>query len=54
MDTDTAYDYLIEAGIATEDEISLVTTINGENLETYESILFARTVYRNFGQLEDD
>ena len=48
------YETLVGLGIATEEEIALVTTINGENLGSYEAILFARTGYRNFGQLEND
>ena len=53
MNTETLYNYLVDNGIATEDEISLVTAILGESQETYEDILFARTGYRYFDQLED-
>ena len=55
---DKAYDILVEYGIATEDEINLVCSINGYNIETMEDILYVRTGYRNFDQLlgedEDD
>lgn len=37
---------LIERGIATEDEINLVTNINGYNVETLNDIIYARTGYR--------
>ena len=47
------YNKLLELEIATEEEIRLVVQINGDNLDTYESILYARTGYRNFEQLED-
>ena len=48
------YDYLVHNGIATDEEIKLVTQINGDNIDTYEDILYARTGYRNFEQLEDE
>ena len=47
MDTETAYEALIEAGVATEGELALVTTINGYSLETLEDVLYARTGYRD-------
>ena len=47
-------DYLIECGIATEDEIQLVTTINGFTIETLDDILYARTGYRTLEQYKDD
>ena len=42
MDT---YETLIELNIATEEEISLVTSINGNSEDTYLDILFVRTKY---------
>lgn len=45
--------YLIETGIATEDEVILVTNINGWNVEALEDILDVRTGYKHFDQLED-
>ena len=51
------WDYLIDYEIATEDEIKLVTSINGTNLDTFESILYSRTGYRSLEQIkmeEDD
>ena len=48
------YDYLVDNGIATDEEIKLVTQINGDNIDTYEDILYARTGYRNFEQLEEE
>lgn len=53
-DADSAYNYLLETGIATEDELALVSSIMGHNLDTYESVLFSRTGYRTFWQLEED
>lgn len=45
--------YLVEQGIATKDEISLVTKINGWNTQSLEDILYVKTGYQCFNQLED-
>jgi len=47
------WDYLTETGIATTEEISLVTSINGYNLETLESILYCRTGYHTLEQIQE-
>ena len=47
MDTEAAYEALIEAGVATEGELALVTNINGVTIETLEAVLYARTGYRD-------
>lgn len=47
-------EYLIENGIATEKEISLVCDINGYNQETLNDILYARTGYRDFEQIKGE
>lgn len=39
---------LVDYGIATNEEVALVTSINGNNLESYESILYTRTAWRSF------
>lgn len=41
-------------GIATTEEISLVTSIIGTNTKTMLDILYARTGYRNFEQFEGE
>ncbi len=53
MNTEILYNYLVDHGIATEDEIILVTNILGDTQETYEDILYARTGYKYFDQLDD-
>ena len=45
------HDYLLEHEIATQDEIRLVTSINGYNLDSLESILYSRTGYRTLKQI---
>lgn len=47
MDTEAAYEALIEANVATVEELALVTNINGETIETLEAVLYARTGYRD-------
>ena len=53
MNTNEIYDYLIEYGIATENEISLVCSINGTNEESLNSILYSRTGYRDIEQIKE-
>jgi hypothetical protein len=47
------HDYLLEYGYAKEEEISLVTSIMGYNLEALEGILYSRTGYRTLEQIKD-
>ena len=47
------WDYIIEQEIATENEVSLVTSINGTNLDTFEDILYSRTGYRSLDQIKE-
>lgn len=46
--------YLIEYGIATKEEIILVTKINGYTGETLNDILYVRTGYRSFEQIQEE
>jgi hypothetical protein len=43
--------YLVEAGIATEAELRLVTYILGYSVETLDKVLYVRTGYRSIEQL---
>lgn len=45
--------YLVEAGIATEAELRLVSYILGYSVETLDAVLYARTGYRSVEQIED-
>jgi len=51
--TDVIHDTLIEEGIATQEEICLVTSINGTNEDSYNAILYSRTGYRSLEQMQD-
>lgn len=54
MDREAMWDFLLDYGIATDDEIQLVTTINGYNESTLEDILYARTGYSDFDQYKEE
>lgn len=51
--TKEAWDILREWEIATYDELTLITTINGDTIETYEDVLYARTGHRCFTHLDE-
>ena len=48
------WDAIVECGIATEEEIELVTAINGFNDEALNDIIYVRTGYRNIEQLLEE
>lgn len=48
------WDYLVESEIATEEELNLITCINGYSVETLNDVIYARTGYRSLDQLIDD
>ena len=50
---DFLWDYLVEQGVATEEELQLVTNIIGFTVETLNDVIYARTGYRNYCQLAD-
>lgn len=52
-ETEALYDYLLETGVCTEDELALVTSIMGTNIDTLEAILYSRTGYRSLEQIEE-
>ena len=53
MELAALWDYLIENGIATEEELRLITSINGYNETSLNDVLYVRTGYRNISQMED-
>ena len=54
MSIKAKWDFLVNNGIATDEEIDLVTCINGYNDESLDDILYARTGYRYFEQCMSD
>jgi len=51
MTNNQIWDYIIENGIATEEELKLVTCINGFNGEALNGVIYARTGYHSADQL---
>ena len=47
------WEWLVEMGIATDEELRLVTDICGYNMQTLNDVLYARTGYRDREQYED-
>lgn len=47
-------DFIVDNNIATEDEVTLVTNINGWSEETMTDIIFARTGLRSYEQCVND
>lgn len=52
-DAARVWDYIIDNGIATQDELQLVTDINGYSVDTLNDVLYARTGYRNIDQIKE-
>lgn len=51
---DEVWDLMITYGIATDNEIKLVTNINGYNMEALNDIIYARTGYRDIDQVIEE
>jgi hypothetical protein len=49
-EVDYMYDTLIDMGLFTEDELSLVTSINGYSIDTLNDCLYVRYGYRSLEQ----
>jgi len=47
---DETWDFILEYGIANEEELQLVTNINGYNLETLNDIIEVRSGYEDMEQ----
>ena len=54
MNIDQVWQLLLDYEIATENELHLVTNINGYKIETLESIIYARTGLNSVDQLVED
>lgn len=46
------WDYLTEHSIATQEELELITSINGYSVETLNDVIYARTGYHDLEQLQ--
>ena len=47
------WDRLVDAGYFTDEELELVTNINGFNIETLNDCIYARFGYRSLEQMEE-
>ena len=54
MDRMEIWDAIVEHGIATEEELELVTAINGYHDDALNDVIWVRTGYRNIEQLLDE
>lgn len=48
------WDFIVDNNIATDDEIRLVTDINGLNEETMTDIIYGKTGLRSYEQCKDE
>ena len=48
------WDWLVEMEIATNEELKLITGINGLTIETLNDVLYYRTGYRDREQMEGE
>ena len=48
------WDFIVDNNIATEDEVRLVSYINGLNEETMTDIIYAKTGLRSYEQCKDE
>lgn len=48
------WDQIIENGIATPEELELITSINGYNTDTLNDVIYARTGYHSMDQMNDE
>ena len=46
------WELLVDMGIATDEELQLVTSINGYNIDTLNDIIYVRTGYHDIEQLK--
>lgn len=53
MGTEELWDFLVNCGIATEEELQLVTNINGYSVDTLQDVIYARTGYRDIDQYRE-
>ena len=54
IDIGSTWVYLVDKGIATEQELILVTYINGYNMESLNDIIYVRTAFHDVEQLQEE
>lgn len=53
-DINNLWDYLVNNSIATQEELELITSINGYSVDTLNDVIYARTGYHNLEQLQEE
>jgi len=48
------WNYIVEYNIATEEELQLITQINGYNENSLNDVIYARTGYNDIAQLMEE
>jgi hypothetical protein len=51
---DNIWQYIVDADIATDDTLRVITSINGYNIDTLNDVLYAVTGYRDIKQLKEN
>ena len=54
MTANELWNWLVEQGIATDEELRLVTDIAGHSIGTLNGVIFSRTGYRDYDQMKDE
>ena len=54
MEIEKAWDYLVDTGIATKEELALITHINGYSIDSLNSVAYARTGFDTVEQLMEE
>jgi hypothetical protein len=50
---DNTWQYMVDADIATDDTLRVITSINGYSIDTLNDVLYAVTGYRDINQLKE-
>lgn len=53
-DINDLWDYLVNNSIATQEELELITSINGYSVDTLNDVIYARTGYHDLEQLQEE
>lgn len=49
---ESVWEMLVDMGVATDEELQLVTSINGYNIDTLNDVIYVRTGYHDIEQLK--
>ena len=52
-DLNMIWEFITDEGIATDEELQLITSINGYNIEALNDVIYIRSGYRSMEQFEE-